>query len=177
MIASSTIAAEGGITTGLFIMQNTSLIESATTTASAAAITSVVSAAAAAAAAVSTAAAQEDGYEFSEVSKVTLSVIISVVTILGLIGNTFVILIVLCFKDMHTVINFSFANLALTDLTLLILDAVPTMADTIGWNLSAKLGCNIPIYLQYVSTKVQNPGPPTKPYSPNQQDLIKQPDN
>ena len=91
------------------------------------------------------------GYEFSEVSKITLTVVISFVTLMGLLGNTVVILIVLCYKDMHTIINFSFANLALTDLTLLLLDAVPTATDTIGGNLSAKLGCNFPIYLQYVS--------------------------
>ena len=91
------------------------------------------------------------GYEFSEESKLALASVTAIVTIFGLIGNTMVILIVMVFSDMHTLINFSFANLALTDLTLLLLDAVPTATDTIGWNLSAKLGCNVPIYLQYVS--------------------------
>ncbi|XP_033625510.1 G-protein coupled receptor 54-like [Asterias rubens] len=62
--------------------------------------------------------------------------------------------IVFCYKDMHTVINYSFANLALTDLTLLLLDGLPTAADTMGTNFSASLGCNIPIYLQYVTAEV-----------------------
>ena len=95
------------------------------------------------------------GYEFSETSKLILTIVISIVSVLGIVGNTVVILIVLLFSDMHTLINFSFANLALTDLTLLLLDGVPTATDTIGWNLSAKLGCNVPIYLQYVSTKAK----------------------
>ncbi|XP_072013353.1 G-protein coupled receptor 54-like [Amphiura filiformis] len=96
----------------------------------------------------------DNGYEFSEESKMALAITISVVTILGLFGNAMVILIVLIFSDMHTLINFCFANLALTDLALLLLDAVPTATDTIGWNLSAKLGCNIPYYLQYVVSEV-----------------------
>ena len=96
-----------------------------------------------------------DGYEFSETSKLILTIVISIVSVMGIVGNTVVILIVLLFPDMHTLINFSFANLALTDLTLLLLDGVPTATDTIGWNLSAKLGCNVPIYLQYVSTKAK----------------------
>ncbi|XP_072022761.1 G-protein coupled receptor 54-like [Amphiura filiformis] len=94
--------------------------------------------------------------ELPQEYKITLTVIISIVTIFGLLGNTVVILIVLFFSDMHTLINFSFANLALTDLALLLLDAVPTATDTIGWNLSAKLGCNVPIYLQYVVAEVTN---------------------
>ncbi len=82
---------------------------------------------------------------------IALTVIIFIVATIGILGNTAVILIVLFFSDMHTIIGFSLANLALTDLTMLLLDAVPTATDTIGWNLSAKLGCNVPIYLQYVS--------------------------
>ena len=94
---------------------------------------------------------EADGYQFSQVSKMTLTIVITIVTLFGLLGNIMVILIVIFFSDMHTLINFSFANLALTDMTMLLLDAVPTAADTIGWNLSAKFGCAIPIYLQYVS--------------------------
>ncbi len=98
-----------------------------------------------------TAILEDEAYEFSQASKTTLTVIITVVTLLGIVGNTMVIFIVIIFPDMHTLVNFSFANLALTDLTLLLLDGVPTAADTIGLKLSAKLGCAIPIYLQYVS--------------------------
>ena len=82
---------------------------------------------------------------------VLLTVLISVVSAVGIFGNALVMFIVFCYKDMHTVINYSFANLALTDLTLLLLDGLPTAADTMGTNFSASLGCNIPIYLQYVS--------------------------
>ncbi|XP_072022979.1 G-protein coupled receptor 54-like [Amphiura filiformis] len=94
--------------------------------------------------------------EFSEEAKMILTIVISIVAIFGLLGNTMVILTVLVFSDMHTLINFSFANLALTDLALLLLDAVPTATDTIGWSISAKLGCNVPIYLQYVVLQVSS---------------------
>ncbi|XP_072013349.1 mesotocin receptor-like [Amphiura filiformis] len=93
-------------------------------------------------------------HEFSQTSKTTLTVLITMVTLLGLVGNTMVILIVAIYSDMHTLVNFSFANLALTDLTLLLLDGIPTAVDTIGLNVSAKLGCAIPIYLQYVVAEV-----------------------
>ena len=92
-----------------------------------------------------------DGHEFSQMSKIALTIIISIVTVMGLVGNTIVIFIVMYFPDMHTVFNFSFANLALTDLMMLLLDGIPTATDTIGLNFSAKLGCMVPIYLQYVS--------------------------
>ncbi|XP_022098062.1 G-protein coupled receptor 54-like isoform X2 [Acanthaster planci] len=93
-------------------------------------------------------------FVFSSAAKIALTVVISVVAAMGLFGNAMVVFIVIRYKDMHTVINYSFANLALTDLTLLLLDAVPTAADTAGINLSALLGCKVPIYLQYVSAEV-----------------------
>ncbi|XP_072022764.1 G-protein coupled receptor 54-like [Amphiura filiformis] len=102
---------------------------------------------------ITTSILENNGYEFSEEAKMILTVVISIVAIFGLFGNTMVILIVLVFSDMHTLINFSFANLALTDVTMLLLDAVPTATDTIGWNLSAKLGCNVPMYLQYIAAQ------------------------
>ncbi|XP_022098063.1 kiSS-1 receptor-like [Acanthaster planci] len=93
-------------------------------------------------------------FVFSSAAKIALTVVISVVSAMGLFGNAMVVFIVIRYKDMHTVINYSFANLALTDLTMLLLDALPTAADTMDTNFSASLGCNIPIYLQYVSAEV-----------------------
>ena len=94
----------------------------------------------------------DGGYEFTQVSKILLATIIFIVTIMGILINIMVIFVVMCFSDMHTVFNFSFANMALTDLALLLLDAVPRAADTMDLNLTAKLGCAVPIYLQHVST-------------------------
>ncbi|XP_022098098.1 G-protein coupled receptor 54-like [Acanthaster planci] len=93
-------------------------------------------------------------FVFSSAAKIALTVVISVVAATGLFGNAMVVFIVIRYKDMHTVINYSFANLALTDMTLLLLDAVPTAADTAGINLSALLGCRAPIYLQFVTAEV-----------------------
>lgn len=95
--------------------------------------------------------ADDGGYRFLESSKLALAILISVVTVFGLIGNTMVIFIVLYFPDMHNVFSFAFANLALTDLTVLLLDAIPTAADTYGLNFSKHLGCGVSLYLQYVS--------------------------
>ena len=91
------------------------------------------------------------GFSFSPAVTATLTAVISVVSAVGLLGNAMVLFIVFRYRDMHTVINYSLANLALTDLTLLLLDAVPTAADTAGAMLSTSLGCNVPIYLQFVS--------------------------
>ncbi|XP_038069832.1 delta-type opioid receptor-like [Patiria miniata] len=90
-----------------------------------------------------------EDFVFSRAAMIALTVVISVVSAVGILGNAMVMFIVFRYRDMHTVINYSFANLALTDLTLLLLDGVPTAADTMETNLSAKLGCNVPIYLQY----------------------------
>ncbi len=88
---------------------------------------------------------------FQPVGMMVLTVIVAIIATVGLIANSAVIFIVIRYKDMHKTVNYAFANLAVTDLMLLLLDAVPTAFDTAGFNLSAKLGCNLAFYLQYVS--------------------------
>ena len=67
-----------------------------------------------------------DEVAFNYAAMLLLTVLISVIAAVGIVGNATVMYIVFRHKDMHTVINYSFANLALTDLTLLVLDAIPT---------------------------------------------------
>ena len=88
---------------------------------------------------------------FHPIGMLVLTVIVSIIAAVGIVANSIVIFIVVYYKDMHKTINYAFANLAVTDLMLLLLDAVPTACDTAGLNLSARLGCNLAFYLQYVS--------------------------
>ncbi|KAJ8041472.1 G-protein coupled receptor 54 [Holothuria leucospilota] len=83
-----------------------------------------------------------------------LSLIIFLESAAGIVGNVAVLLIVVCFRDMHTLINLSFANLAVSDLCVFFLDAIPTALDVIGCNISSKLGCRIPYYMQWVTGQV-----------------------
>ncbi|XP_072013346.1 G-protein coupled receptor 54-like isoform X2 [Amphiura filiformis] len=91
---------------------------------------------------------------FHPVGMLVLTVTISIIAAVGIVANCVVIFIVIRYKDMHKTVNYAFANLAVTDLMLLLLDAIPTAFDTAGLNLSAKLGCNIAFYLQYITAQV-----------------------
>lgn len=81
---------------------------------------------------------------------VYLSSAILLEAVIGIVGNLAVLLIVVCYKDMHTLINLSFANLAVADLCVLSLDAIPTAMDLMGYNISSKLGCRIPYFIKWV---------------------------
>ncbi|XP_038071514.1 kiSS-1 receptor-like [Patiria miniata] len=73
---------------------------------------------------------------------------------LGLVLNGMVLYIVIRHRDMHRVTNFFFANLALTDLLLLMLHASTSSAEMLGYYLAVKLGCSTVQYTRYVVAQV-----------------------
>ena len=91
----------------------------------------------------------DDGREFGPIQ--IIAVTMFVVIFVGLIGNGAVIYIVVRHKDMHTTTNFSFANLAVTDFLFLLVHALTTSIDNIGFNLSLTINCWPTFYLRYVS--------------------------
>ncbi|XP_038071965.1 G-protein coupled receptor 54-like [Patiria miniata] len=77
-----------------------------------------------------------------------------VVIAVGLVGNSAVIFIVVRYRDMHTTTNFSFANLALTDILLLVFQALSVTLDIFGYGVSVSLNCWPTFYLRYVIGEV-----------------------
>ncbi|XP_071794539.1 somatostatin receptor type 5-like [Asterias amurensis] len=94
----------------------------------------------------------DDGREFGPIQ--IIAVTMFVVIFVGLIGNGAVIYIVVRHKDMHTTTNFSFANLAVTDFLFLLVHALTTSIDNIGFNLSLAINCWPTFYLRYVVAEV-----------------------
>ncbi len=99
-----------------------------------------------------------------------IAVAMFVVVAAGIVGNGAVIYIVIRHKDMHTTTNYSFANLAVTDFLFLLVHALTTSFDNIGFKISLALNCWPTLYLRYVSDNtpkhpklrivlVENPSP------------------
>ncbi|XP_038071975.1 G-protein coupled receptor 54-like [Patiria miniata] len=77
-----------------------------------------------------------------------------VIIAVGLVGNSAVIYIVVRYRDMHTTTNFSFANLALTDILLLVFQALSITLDIFGYGVSVSLNCWPTFYLRHVIGEV-----------------------
>ncbi|XP_038066510.1 G-protein coupled receptor 54-like [Patiria miniata] len=91
---------------------------------------------------------------FGQPVQKAIGVFTFVVIAVGLVGNSAVIYIVVRYRDMHTTTNFSFANLALTDILLLIFKALSNTLDTFGYAVSVGLNCWPTFYLRHVIVEV-----------------------
>ncbi len=77
-----------------------------------------------------------------------LSVFVASVTCFGMLTNTLVIYIVVRYNDMHTPINYSFCNLAITDLLFLSVHGIPSIFDGLVFG---KHLCRVFYYMRSVS--------------------------
>ena len=87
------------------------------------------------------------------VMQVLPRIVMILIAITGLSGNCLVLYIIIKHRDMRTVTNYFVANLAITDITFLILCVIPTVI-VIGapsWPLGGFI-CRINSYFQYVSS-------------------------
>ncbi|XP_038071972.1 G-protein coupled receptor 54-like [Patiria miniata] len=91
---------------------------------------------------------------FGQPFQKAIGVFTFVIIAVGLVGNSAVIFIVVRYRDMHTTTNFSFANLALTDILLLIFQALSITLDTFGYGVSVSLNCWPTFYLRHVIGEV-----------------------
>ncbi|XP_072169747.1 somatostatin receptor type 2-like [Diadema setosum] len=71
------------------------------------------------------------------------------VVLFGIFANAVVLFIVIRFDNMHNVINYSFANLALADLLGLLLDALPAIILTLKNYGLTDPGCRVLLYLPW----------------------------
>ncbi|XP_063951634.1 somatostatin receptor type 5-like [Lytechinus pictus] len=71
------------------------------------------------------------------------------VVLVGSLANIMVLYVVLRFKKMHNVINYSFANLALADLLGLLIDAVPAIVLTLKSYSLSDPGCRTLLYIPW----------------------------
>ncbi|XP_063955520.1 kiSS-1 receptor-like [Lytechinus pictus] len=88
----------------------------------------------------------------SMVMKTLPRIVMILIAITGLTGNSVVLYIIIKHRDMRTVTNYFVANLAITDITFLILCVIPTVIVIGGmpWPLGGFM-CRINSYFQYVS--------------------------
>ena len=83
-------------------------------------------------------------------SPLIYSFIYAATSIVGLVANCVVIFIVFRCKDMHTPINYSFCNLAITDVLFLAFYAIPATLNGLGYPPWPWV-CKIRYYLRVVS--------------------------
>ena len=87
---------------------------------------------------------------FFNVLRFIFPILIVLIAIIGLTGNLVVLYIIFRNKEMQNITNYFIANLALTDVALLIICALPTAASIAGLPLNVVL-CKSINYMQYVS--------------------------
>lgn len=110
-----------------------------------------------------------DYFQMSETADMVMKTLPRIVMILiaitGLTGNSIVLYIIVKHRDMRTVTNYFVANLAITDITFLVLCVIPTVIviGGIHWPLGGFM-CRVNSYFQYVS--ICNLILPPKPIGP-----------
>ena len=83
--------------------------------------------------------------------RVVVPIIIAIIAIIGLVGNGTVLCIIFKYREMQNITNYFIANLALTDVAMLAICAIPTAANIAGMAMEEGL-CKGMNYMQFVST-------------------------
>ncbi|XP_006860334.1 PREDICTED: thyrotropin-releasing hormone receptor-like [Chrysochloris asiatica] len=83
--------------------------------------------------------------------------VVLLVCVVGIVGNTMVVLVVLTTRDMHTPTNCYLVSLALADLTVLVAAGLPNISDSLaGQWVYGHAGCLGITYLQYLGINVSS---------------------
>ncbi|XP_071965610.1 G-protein coupled receptor 54-like [Antedon mediterranea] len=88
-------------------------------------------------------------------STIPIASVLSLITLVGIVGNTLVLYIIITNKDMRTITNQYLLHLAITDISLLVFCAIPMtiLFFMVDWPFG-DFGCRMISYMQFVSTQV-----------------------
>jgi len=85
------------------------------------------------------------------------SVLVSVIFVIGFIGNVMVVTVVGRTKSMHTPTNCYLVSLAVADILLLVTAPLPTIIEyflIIGQSIYGPVGCSVMVFSQYLGVNV-----------------------
>lgn len=82
--------------------------------------------------------------------RIVVPIIMAIISIIGLVGNGTVLCIIFKYREMQNITNYFIANLALTDVAMLGICAIPTAAHLAGMKMEEGL-CKGVNYMQFVS--------------------------
>ncbi|XP_033114976.1 G-protein coupled receptor 54-like [Anneissia japonica] len=89
---------------------------------------------------------------YLNVFKIVAPLILTVISVIGLLGNAIVLFIIYRYNDMRSVTNFFIGNLATTDITFLVVCTIPTAAVYMGWNPNSAM-CRGMNYMMFVTVQ------------------------
>lgn len=79
------------------------------------------------------------------------AIIMCTISVIGLIGNSSVLFIILKYKEMQNITNYFIANLAITDIAMLTICAIPTLLFSNAVIPLTPIICKTVQYMQFVS--------------------------
>ncbi|XP_022094314.1 G-protein coupled receptor 54-like [Acanthaster planci] len=89
---------------------------------------------------------------FETTVRIMVPTIIAIIAIIGLIGNGTVLYIIFRYREMQNITNYFIANLAVTDVAMLAICAIPTAANIAGMPIGEGL-CKGINYMQFVTVQ------------------------
>ncbi|XP_038073608.1 G-protein coupled receptor 54-like [Patiria miniata] len=89
---------------------------------------------------------------FETTIRIVVPTIIAIIAIIGLIGNGTVLYIIFKYREMQNITNYFIANLAVTDVAMLAICAIPTAANIAGMPIGEGL-CKGINYMQFVTVQ------------------------
>ncbi|XP_071506735.1 G-protein coupled receptor 54-like [Diadema antillarum] len=97
----------------------------------------------------------QSGYvkRFHQVSQVLVPLIMAIITVIGISGNSIVLYIIIRHREMQNITNFFIANLAVTDIALLTMCTIPTAANIAGILPMSDAMCKGVSYMQFVTVQ------------------------
>ncbi|XP_071794106.1 G-protein coupled receptor 54-like [Asterias amurensis] len=84
--------------------------------------------------------------------RIVMPIIMAIISIIGLVGNGTVLCIIFKYREMQNITNYFIANLALTDVAMLGICAIPTAAGLAGMKMEEGL-CKGVNYMQFVAVQ------------------------
>lgn len=94
---------------------------------------------------------QPSHIRFHNVTQVLIPLVMAIITVIGISGNSIVLYIIIRHREMQNITNFFIANLAVTDIALLVMCTIPTAANIAGILPISDAMCKGVSYMQFVS--------------------------
>lgn len=80
-----------------------------------------------------------------------VAILMATICVVGLLGNSAVLFIILRYKEMQNITNYFIANLAITDIAMLTICSLPTLLISHGIVELTSILCKTIQYMQFVS--------------------------
>lgn len=96
---------------------------------------------------------QPSHIRFHNVTQVLIPLVMAIITVIGISGNSIVLYIIIRHREMQNITNFFIANLAVTDIALLVMCTIPTAANIAGILPISDAMCKGVSYMQFVTVQ------------------------